>query len=319
MFPTVHGVVSQGGQGAPAEPVTPGGPAVYHDSGWSNVSLTQNLGWRFTVGAIPITVAALRLYNDDPGDLTETVRLYRVSDGAVLAQAQVTANAGWGQTQVSPVTLAASQDYVIARYQAGASRTVHRDTSTHVLDPAITLVNYVAGSSDAIPANTSPNNYLSVAFATRQPSAGYRFYRLAFQANNGAPNNVIGTNELGLRETQGGSSVAIGVGKATSSRNIMGGNIEDAAFDGTTGTSGWYDTANNPVTGKWLMLDFGSGNEREIVEYTVGAYPTSTSTAARSPNAWSLQATNDMITWDTLDTVSGETGWTLGQTRVFTL
>lgn len=319
MFPTAHGVVSQGGKAPPPVPVEVGGPSVYHDRSWSIVTgLTQNVGWRFKVGPKSITVAALTLLHRGAEDHTETVTIYRAADGHVVAQAQVTATDGWGQALIAPVILSPGQDYVVSRYQNGAGRVVPREAGAYTLDPSITLVGNRSGDTADMPTDTPGNNYLSVAFKTTAAQVGHRFYRLAFQANNGA-GNIIGTNELGLREAPGGPSVAIGNGKGTSSSEPTGGSITDAAFDGATGSSGWWDTSSNPVAGKWLMLDFGSGNEREIVEYTVGAYPTSTQTAARSANAWNLQASNDLVTWDTLDTVSGESGWTLGETRVFTL
>lgn len=70
----------------------------------------------------------------------------------------------------------------------------------------------------------------------------------------------------------------------------------------------------------WILgYDFGAGNEKIIVQYAVSSYPTSTQTNNRSPSNWTFEASNDGSTWDVLDTVAGETGWSTGETRTFTV
>lgn len=66
----------------------------------------------------------------------------------------------------------------------------------------------------------------------------------------------------------------------------------------------------------WLQYDLGAGNEKEIAQYTIRAR---SDAANGAPRDWVLEASNDLITWDELDTVTGETGWSNGEQRVFTL
>lgn len=316
MFPTIHGVVSQALAAGVAPPAAqPGGPAVYNETGWSTISLSNQVGWRFTVGSANITVHSLRFYH--ASGATETVRLWRVIDGALLASASVTSTGGWGEEEITPVTLLAGAQYVVAARAGGSSRTVHHTPTNAAIDPAITYDTGVSDTGSALPATTTATQYMAASFRTIAPEAGYRFYRLKLASNNGG-GTIVGTHELGLRESLGGASVAVGAGGlATASRADL---APAMAFDGSAASgNGWADTSANAVNTKWLMYDFGSANSANVVQYTVASYPTSSSTAARSPNSWTLQASNDLITWDDLDTVSGETGWTLTEERVFTL
>lgn len=149
-----------------------------------------------------------------------------------------------------------------------------------------------------------------------EPGDGYRYYRLLISQHNGGT-LYVGTHTLQLRATIGGPDLPTTKGGTATASSTTSTRSPEDAFDGDSGT-GWIGNASDlPVA--WLQFDFGAGNEQVVAEYAVGAYPTSTQTAARSPNSWSLLASNDLITWATLDIVSGETGWVLGETRVFTL
>ena len=144
----------------------------------------------------------------------------------------------------------------------------------------------------------------------------YRYYRIAVSAVGSG--TATGTIELELRTTLGGPSVAVGAdGTAFASENA--GNRPPAeAFDGVlSANNGCLDTT---VTFPWILgYDFGAGNEQEIIQYAVSSYPTATSTANRSFKDWTFEGSNNGSDWDVLDTVTGETGWTLGEQRVFTL
>ena len=73
------------------------------------------------------------------------------------------------------------------------------------------------------------------------------------------------------------------------------------AFDNSAATYGWIATTN---TG-WLKFDFGSGNEKAVVKYTIDSHMI----AARGPKDWTIQGSNDDSAWTTLDTRTGETSW----------
>lgn len=152
--------------------------------------------------------------------------------------------------------------------------------------------------------------------AAPQPPAGYRYYRIVVTAPGSG--TTLGTIELELRTTIDGPSVAVGAGgTAFASQNTVNRPPEEA-FDGVlTANNGCLQTtASLP----WILgYDFGAGNEKNIVQYAVSSYPTSTQTNNRSCKDWTFEGSNDGSNWDVLDTVTGETGWTLGEQRVFTL
>lgn len=310
MFPTAHGVVSQGRKAAP--PPTPGacgGPLIYNDAGWQAVNLTQNVGQRFTVGTSPITVCALRYYHLT-GE-TETVYLYRQSDGALLASAIVTSSGGWGETSISPVTLAANTDYVVSSFAAGAARDVYRNPSSFNIDPGVTRVGSVVHTTASMPSTASAQMYVHVGFRTQAPVSGYRFYRWVISANNGR--SAINVAEAQLRESIGGPNVAVSGAPYASSVWLGAGVDVDKAFDGDSGT---YWSSANGVTSAELWYDHGTGGERSVVQYALQARSNAND---GSPKDWTFEGSNDLITWDTLDTVTGQTGWANGETRVFTL
>lgn len=299
----------------PAPSLPLGGFALYEWDSAASANLNGQQGWRFTVNSEPVVVRALRFLNFI-GTSTETVVLYRDSDSAVIASASVTATDGWGETAITPVTLDASTTYTIAHHASNATRSVRRNGLANI-DPAITFNANVFGWPGR-PSSTSSNNYYAASCRFEGPSAGYRFYRLAqLQANSG---NLLGILELELRASLGGASVAVAAdGKASSRADPYGTVDAPAAFDGSYATGdGAFDTLNVDTLTKWFRYDFGTARERVVVQYAVGSYPTSTSTADRSLFAWELQGSQDAETWDVLDTVTGETGWTLGESRVFT-
>lgn len=311
MFPTIHGVASQGGAGGAPPTASRGGPAVYGATAWaSGAGLTQNLGWQFQVGANDITVTHLRLY--DAGMRTETVRLYRVSDGTLLASASVTASGGWGEEEVTPVTLTAGQSYVVSQRAGGAVRTVPRTPSSYVLDPAVTYTGSVFGTTDAMPASSTAQHYVSGSFRTQGPASGYRFYRLNITANNGR--STINVAEAQLRQSVGGADAATGgVAYATSVFTTAPGFPASYAFDDDSGT--FWSTATT-VTAAELWYDLGTAREITVAQYAVQARSDAND---GTPKDWTFQASNDLDTWTTLETVTGETGWSNGETRAYTV
>lgn len=83
------------------------------------------------------------------------------------------------------------------------------------------------------------------------------------------------------------------------------------AFDGSTATySGWY-TASGNATG-WLQMQLPAA---KIVTY-YKIYQTN-DTITRAPKDWTFQGSNNGADWDTLHTVTDQTGWTASQWREF--
>ena len=84
------------------------------------------------------------------------------------------------------------------------------------------------------------------------------------------------------------------------------------AFDGGAGENQYWVATTN--TG-WLELDLGATSSQTLVSY--GIQVDSIPEPNRAPMSWSMQGSNDNSTWVTLDTESGQTGWTSGQVRTF--
>jgi hypothetical protein len=88
------------------------------------------------------------------------------------------------------------------------------------------------------------------------------------------------------------------------------------AFDSTTPTSTaamWVSAAG--VAPAWVAYEFTDG-ARTVTSY--GVRYTNGSLTTRAPRDWTFQA-YDGASWITLDTRSGQTGWTSGMVRTFTI
>ncbi len=100
---------------------------------------------------------------------------------------------------------------------------------------------------------------------------------------------------------------------ASASAEYSGSYAAYEAFDGATGeTARWLNAGSLPA---WLKLDLGTGNEG-----VVGSYDVKGGNSGRenqSPKNWTLQGSNDDSAWDTLDTVTNQTGWTALEVRSF--
>jgi hypothetical protein len=105
---------------------TLGATSIFTTSGHDEV------GWKFTVGAKALTCTKLRLYAGSTG--SKTVRLWRVSDKALLASVNVSSVDGvWVEASITPVTIAANTAYVVS-YDLSAGknyRTVPRTSNTY--------------------------------------------------------------------------------------------------------------------------------------------------------------------------------------------
>lgn len=305
---------NQGGGGDPGGDVTLGGRGFHSETQWgSPISSSAEIGWRFTVGASDIDVAALMLYDADGG--TETVNLWRVSDTTLIATASVTSAGGWGEEEITPVTLAAGADYVVTRYAGGSTRNVDvtpdrfvtGENRAVVFDPSITFVGGRINSSGGFP-STSSGTHAGVNFRTPAPEAGYRFVRLNITAVNGG--STIRIDEVEYRATVGGADET-GAGASFESSLLSGSFPSANLYTGTT--SFWLTDSGD--TAAWAAYDFGTADPQTVAQYAIKA----TSTTTDAPQDWTLEGSNDLETWDTLHTVTGETAWSSGETRTFTV
>jgi len=86
------------------------------------------------------------------------------------------------------------------------------------------------------------------------------------------------------------------------------------ALDGSSGPGNFWIA--NAVTG-WWKIDLGSGFSEALVRYGI-TVPNTAPSPNRAPKDWTFQGSNDDSNWTVLDTVTGETGWSQGETRYFT-
>lgn len=128
------------------------------------------------------------------------------------------------------------------------------------------------------------------------------FSPLWMQANNSSTFYYIGTGYV----TYPYPAVA------SASSELLGSNDAFRAFSSASGDS-WIA---NATTG-WIKIDLSSEMKRRLTSYQIKDSNTGTG-VTRSPRDWTVQGSNDDINWTTVDTVSGETGWTTGETRTYT-
>jgi hypothetical protein len=82
------------------------------------------------------------------------------------------------------------------------------------------------------------------------------------------------------------------------------------AFDNNVTTR-----ASNSGTTGIIGCDFGVGNAKQIIRYTV-QHCTAVA-VTQMGQAWTFQWSDDNVAWTTADTRSGQTGWTSGEIRTF--
>ncbi len=66
----------------------------------------------------------------------------------------------------------------------------------------------------------------------------------------------------------------------------------------------------------WVSIDLGSTASYSVNNYTVRV--NSVPEPNRAPKDWTFQGSNDNSAWTTIDTVTGQTAWGSGESRVFT-
>lgn len=313
MFPTAHGIVSQV-KGQSIAPIGASAPLRHSETQWGTQATREwEVGWRFKVGATDLLATHLQLYQ--AGGTTETVNLWRVSDQALLASAPITTLGGWAEATIPPVTLQAGEEYAITRYAGGASRNYDRTpsrvvsgvTRSIIYDPAITLVGTVYNPTGGYPSTSGANGH-SVNVLVAQPPTGYRFYRL--HVTDSEDGSRVRLGRIEFRATVNGPDVT-GSGAAWEDSLSSASFPADNLFVG--GTSQWITPVG--VTDASVYYDFGTHNPQTIVQYGIRSRNNLSQTASE----WTLQASNDLETWDVLHSVTGETGWSTDEWRIFTI
>jgi|GEM_PF-3284638 len=122
-----------------------------------------------------------------------------------------------------------------------------------------------------------------------------------------------GNISTAIAKDQYTSDLATDPTKASSSTSTQG-RVASRAFDNSV-TNYQLDAWEASKPTGWLMYDFGTGNEKQIEQYTI------TKASGNEPRDWSFEGSNGGSTWDVLHTVIDAPKWTGGyaEKRTFQL
>lgn len=131
--------------------------------------------------------------------------------------------------------------------------------------------------------------------------AAHLYWRLNISASNGG--GLVSIGELGMYTAGAASSSTTGGTASASTTNST--NAAANAFDGNTGTY-WQ------ATGPTGTIQYQFASPVDIAVYSV----TNMVTASLAPKAWTLEYSDDGVSWTVADTVARQTFWS-GNTGSF--
>lgn len=139
--------------------------------------------------------------------------------------------------------------------------------------------------------------------------AAHRYWRITFNASNGQ--STPSCAELQFRAVNGGPHIP---GTTTVSSNWNAGtNPLTNMFDGNPAT--WW--AGNSGANTWIKIDYGAGNEQEIIEIS---WTSRSDSGAQSPGKWVFEYSDNDSTWtEWASSGKSQIAWTNGQTQVWDL
>ena len=143
---------------------------------------------------------------------------------------------------------------------------------------------------------------------TQEPGE-HRYWRLYITANSNG-SSYTGAAEIELL-IEGVDQTGSGVASASAEQS---GNPASAAVDDSA--SSFWGTYSQAVPQSW-SYDFGSGVYRDIDSISIRARPDSYYYEA--PRDFVVQYSDDGTTWIDKKSFAGETGWTSGEVRTFSL
>jgi hypothetical protein len=146
---------------------------------------------------------------------------------------------------------------------------------------------------------------------------GYRYWRVNITANNGLTNYVV-VVELEFRATVGGADMTTPSGaitKAASSGDANSINAYYMAFDDNS-TNEWTSNALAIPQG-WISYDFGTFTH--VAEVAIMGSHASNDHPGYAPKDFTIEASNDTVTWIVKKTVTGQTAWAPTEVRRFVI
>lgn len=129
---------------------SPGGVGLIQSFGAISTTFgNETVGWQFTVGATPLTARALRVRM--PVTASRKVSLWERTAGTLLATVTISAVTDtWVEAPITPVTLAATGQYIVGVYAAGGDYATPSNT-TIGFDSRITYNYGMYAAGDARP------------------------------------------------------------------------------------------------------------------------------------------------------------------------
>lgn len=178
-------------------------------------------------------------------------------------------------------------------------------------DWAKPLPETVSGDSGKVVAVNATEDGYELVSPLGDPGNTFRHWRIIFTEAGGWSGGAAG--ELALfKEIGDGSSATVG-GYVTAGDETYG--AATRMFDGNLATD-WATKANGVADGlAWVAYHFPE--PVWIKEYALS--PRHGGNASQTSEGWNLQYSEDGVTWITVDTRSGETGWVSAETRRYTV
>lgn len=155
-------------------------------------------------------------------------------------------------------------------------------------------------------------------FTCDTATTAYRYFKLDITENNGGAVTAIGEVYLDggdAQETIASLSPHDLTSDTSHSPYVVSASTESAnafyAFDASQSTK-WLGTNSGT---DWLKIDLGSGNSAIVYCYAVQIC--SEGNNNRGAKNWTLEGSSDDSNWNTVDTVTNQTGWFASQVRMF--
>lgn len=158
-------------------------------------------------------------------------------------------------------------------------------------------------TSTETPAST--NGVAVLAASSFYDSGAHRYWRIYIDSTTSGIANLA---EVAFRTTEGGSNVISGGTPFSSSNFAIPLHQDSNAIDGNQTTT-WASVNGQP---SFWGYDFGSGNEKNIVEFTIQA-----GVLNQMPLVCRLQFSDDNVTWITKFSFAPGTWGTVAQIRTF--
>lgn len=142
-------------------------------------------------------------------------------------------------------------------------------------------------------------------------STSTRYWRIHITATD-TNQTATSLGELQFRATVGGASLCTG-GTASSSSDFDTSHAAAKAFDGTSSTI-W----SSVVGGVPAWLEYAMATASVVNQVVIAARDDTTSTFGQTPKDFTVQSSTDGgTTWNDEWSVTGQTGWTIGEIRTF--